>query len=127
MIKTRYEISADELAHREDLQEKFHYEPVRAAVRVLERALEKVMESLGVDIFGNIPEQQQALGIFITEDAIEGGLGGYHVTTMTKEGLKPYAWVGSAKLDSQGKVSCEIWWLNTERLDTVEGPKIVGG
>lgn len=124
-LKSRYEISLDELMHREELQEKHHNEPVRAAVKVLERALEKVMEKLGVDITQNIPEQQQSLGIFVTEDAIEGGLGGFHVTTMTEEGLKPCCWIGAANLNSLGKVSCEVWWFNTEKLDVVEGPKII--
>jgi hypothetical protein len=124
MKKTIYGMSADELIHTENVQEK-SFEPGRLAVKVLERALEKVMGKLGVDITKPIPEQQEALGIFITEDAIECGLGGFHVTTMTKEGPKPYCWIGAAKLDSLGKVSCEIWWLQKDKMDTVEGPKIL--
>jgi hypothetical protein len=78
-----------------------------------------------MDISKDIKLQQATMGIYISEDILPGGIGGFFVTR-TKEGhLEPYAWIGSAQLDSQGKVKCEIWWFQEERMDNLEGPKII--
>jgi hypothetical protein len=127
-LKDRFHISADELAHRMELQEQSK-EPVRKAVAILEAALDKVMVSLGVDITrDDIHHQQQMLGITITEETREelAGINGYYVFVTRKGDLIPHSWVGAARLNSDGRCYCDIHFFQDERLEEVGGTKLVG-
>jgi len=122
-IKRWFEISEDELQHRQDLVEKYRDEPLRIATLTLEKALETVMKRLGVDVTGNIPAQQAQLGIVIGEISQEdlAGINGFYVNVHNA----PYAYVGQAKLDSLGRVHVEIHWFKENKMDEVGGYKII--
>lgn len=127
-LKTRYEISADELEARMEAQQKYHNEPVQKAVAILEAALDTVMESLGVNIeLGDIPAQQDALGIIVTENTEEATpqLNGFYVFVNRKGEPVPYAWVGAAYLNHMGECYCEIHWFQKDKLTEMGGVKLV--
>lgn len=133
-IKSRFEISEDELMHREELQKKYRTDPVRKAVQVLEAALDLVLSRLGVNVndYETIPQQQEDLGIIITEndDPRTPQINGFFVF-LQKISAKdasfdyiPYAWVGAAFLGSDGKCRCDIQWFQEEKLTEMSGVKI---
>jgi hypothetical protein len=95
------------------MQQKYHNEPIQKAVAILEQALNTVMTKLGVDITQDIPSQQRALGIIVTEETREemAGLNGFFVSVVWKGEIVPFAWVGQAQLNSIGECSCEIHWF----------------
>lgn len=123
---TRFEISEDELQAREQRQQELE-EPGRKATMILEAALEKVMMSLGVDVTQDIPAQQEALGIMITENLEESTpkLNGFFVFVDRDGETIPYAWVGAVRIDSTGQCLCDIQWFMDERLDQVKGMRLV--
>jgi len=127
-LKTRYEISADELEARMEAQQKYHNEPVQKAVAILEAALDTVMESLGVNIeLGDIPAQQDALGIIVTENTEEATpqLNGFFVFVNIGGELAPYAWVGAAYITHLGQCFCDINWFQKDKLTEMGGVKLV--
>lgn len=122
-----FEISEDELNHRMELKKKLQDDPAAKAVEMIDAALEKVLVSLGVrPEFGNIPAQQDALGILVTENTDERTpqLNGFFVYTVRGGEMIPYAWVGSARVDTTGDVLVDINWFQGERLTTVGGMKL---
>lgn len=132
-IKTRYEISEDELMHREELQKKYRTDPVKKAVQVLEAALDMVLTRLGVNVndYESIPEQQENLGIIITEndDPRTPQINGFFVFLQrirqdSSFDYIPFAWVGAAFLGSDGKCRCDIQWFQEEKLTEMSGAKI---
>lgn len=128
-VKKWFEISDDELEHRMQLQARYHDEPVTKAVAVLTEALDTVMKSLGIDITkdnDHIRQQQDDLGITIwTEERPEmAGLQGFFVHIGYSEYI-PYAWVGAARLSSDGKCYCDIHYFNDERLVEMGGFKVI--
>ncbi len=129
-ITDRYHISADELEHRMQMQAKLHDEPIQKAVALLEMALDKVMTKLGVNVkLGDIPAQQDALGIIVTEETRDemAGLQGFFVFVSKKGDIIPYCHIGQALLNSIGECSVEIHYFQDERLEEVGGIKLVGG
>jgi len=135
--KTCFKISADELEFIQKRKEKEHDEPIKQAVLLLEAGLDKVLTSLGVDVkLGNIPEQQEALGILITEETREEmwGINGFFVFIQkikvrgneVDPDIIPYAWVGAARVDPNGECYVDIHWFMDERLDETGGFKIPG-
>lgn len=122
---TRFQISEDELQAREQRQEELN-EPGRKAVMILEAALEKVMASLGVDIAKDIPPQQEALGITITDNTEETTpqLNGFFIFIERDGELIPHSWVGAVRIDSTGQCLCDIQWFMDERLDQVRGMRL---
>ncbi len=130
ILKDRYSISADELEHRMQLQEKYHNEPVQKVVALLDLALEKVLTKLGVNVeLGDIPAQQDQLGIIVTEETREelAGINGFYIFLSRKGNIVPYGWVGSARLNSNGECFVDIQYFQDNRLDEVGGIKIIGG
>jgi len=130
ILKDRYHISVDELAARMQAQEKYHNDPVKKAVALLDLALEKVLTKLGVNVeLGDIPAQQDQLGIIVTEETREelAGINGYYIFLSRKEDLIPYAWIGAARLNSNGECFVDIQYFQDNRLDEVGGIKLVGG
>ena len=128
ILKDRFHISQDELESRMQTQTKLHDEPIQKAVAILEAALDKVMTKLGVNVErGNIPMQQDALGIVVTEETREemAGLNGFFVFVKRKNDLIPFAWVGAARLNKMGECFCDIHWFQDERLDEVGGVKLI--
>jgi hypothetical protein len=127
LLKDRFSISADELEHRMQLQQKYHDEPLQKAVQILEAALDKVLTKLGVVIeFGDIPSQQDALGIIITEETREelAGINGFFIFLARKGDIIPYCWIGAAQLNNMGECSCQIHYFQDERLEVSGGVKI---
>lgn len=122
-----HEISEDELNHRMELKRKLRDEPVQKAVAMIEAAMDKVMESLGVDTSrDDIPLQQEALGILITEHTDERApqLNGFFIYVARGNDLVPYAWVGSARVDSTGEVLVDIHWFQREKATQIGGLKL---
>jgi len=130
MIKDRFHISRDELESRMEKQKLLHDDPIKKAVEILQFALDKVMKKLGVDVDQEpevIHAQQEQLGIIVTEETREdmAGLNGFFVSLVRKGDIIPYAWIGSAQLNSMGECSCEVHWFQDNRLDEVGGIKLI--
>jgi hypothetical protein len=129
-VKTsRYEISEDELLARMDQQQKLHVEPIQRAVALLEEALTQVLSGLGVDCTKDkedISKQQDDLGITIWEHTDERSpqINGFFIHVDYGD-FTPYAWVGGAKLNHEGKCFCDIQYFMTEKLETKGGFKLV--
>lgn len=128
--KDRFKISADELEalHQRKLKEKD--EPIKKAVTLLEAALDSVLTKLGVDVTrDDIPQQQEQLGIMITEETREEmwGLNGFFIFVARKGELIPYGWIGAARLNSQGECFVDIQYFQDNRLEETGGIKIIGG
>jgi hypothetical protein len=127
---TRFEISADELEARMQKQNVMRVEPVKQAVALLEAALGQVLTKLGVNINLEsediIKAQQEFLGITIAEFTEEAypQLLGFFVYTGFDE-LIPYAWVGAARINSNGECFCDIQWFREEKLSETGGIKLV--
>ncbi len=119
--KKWYEISEDELTARMKLKQKEKDEPLQRAVELLDVAIEKVLITMGVrPDLGDIPAQQEMLGITIVEEYREemAGLQGFFVFDSKME---PYAWIGEAKVDGNGEVTIEIHWFKRETMDSIGG------
>lgn len=129
-LKSRFEISTDELQHRIDLQQKYHNEPIQQAVAILEAAVDKVISSLGVDTSKEpevITMQMDSLGIFINsiEDETMPKAMGIYVSITSGKDIIPYAFVGNARLDSGGRCYCDILFFMSNKLDETGGIKIL--
>ena len=129
ILKDRFSISSDELEDRMQRQAKLHKEPIQRAVALLEAALDKVLIKLGVDVSDpdSIPDQQDALGIMITEETRPkmAGLQGFFVFVSHKQDLIPYAWVGAARLNSIGECFVDIQYFQDQRLEETGGIKLI--
>ncbi len=129
-VKTsRYEISEDELLARMDKQQKIHVEPLQRAVALLEEALTQVLSGLGVDCTQDkehMSRQQDDLGITIWEHTDERSpqLNGFYVH-INYDDFTPYAFVGGARLNPEGKCFCDIQYFMTERMESKGGFKLV--
>jgi hypothetical protein len=134
---TRFDISADELNHRMELKKRLKDDPVQRAVSILEAAVDTVLRKLGVNIeLGDIPAQMDALGIIMTENTEirTPQLNGFFIYVTRKSyalrnpepDLIPYAWVGSARLNSNGECFCDIHWFQENKLSETGGVKLVG-
>jgi hypothetical protein len=131
-IKTRFEISADELQHRMELQEKYRNEPCRQGTAILEAAIDSVLEKLGVNTkdSATVAVQMNTLGIVMTENTDERApqLNGFFIFVLGKNpgDLIPYAWIGAARINSQGECYCDIQHFLDNRLEETGGVKIIG-
>ncbi len=123
----RYQISTDELESRMQKKAKEHDTPCQQAVAILEAALEMVMKKLGVDVEGDIPAQQEALGIVITEETRNemAGLQGFFIFVQKDGDLVPHSWVGAARLNHLGECLCDVQFFLEERLEEVGGIKLI--
>ena len=135
-IKDRFSISADELNFRMEKQKKLHDEPCQEAVLILEAALDKVLEKLGVntsqvypDGSSAVADQMDALGIMMTENTDERTpqINGFFVFVTKDCDIIPYAWVGAARINSNGECFCDIHWFVDNRLDETGGVKLIKG
>ena len=126
-IKDRFNISQDELEHRQQMQEKHHNQPVQKAVAILEAAVDTVLKKLGVDVTrDDVAQQMDLLGIIMVEEAREelAGINGFYIYQRKKADIVPVAWVGAAQLNSVGECSCQIHSFMDERLIEVGGGKL---
>ena len=124
----RFAISQDELESRMVQKQKEQEEPVQKAVALLEAALEKVLTKLGVNVeAGDIPAQQDALGILITEETREelAGINGFFIYVTWRGDLVPYAWVGAARLNTEGECFVDIQYFQDNRLEETGGEKLI--
>jgi len=127
MKEDRFAISQDELEARMAKKEAVQDEPVKKAVELLEAALERVLTKLGVDVeAGDIPAQQDQLGITITEETREemAGINGFFIFVSRKGDLIPYGWIGAARLNSVGECFVDIQYFEDDRLEETGGVKI---
>lgn len=128
MVRSKFKISVDELENRMEKQKLFHDEPIKKAVTLLDLALERVLARLGVNVeLGDIPTQQVALGIVIAEETrVEmAGLQGYFIYVTRRGDLIPYAWIGAARLDREGRCWVNIHYFQDEQLEEMGGVKIL--
>lgn len=126
--KDRFSISADELEARMLQKQQEHDEPVKKAVFLLEVALERVLMKLGVNPeLDNVPAQQEALGIIITEETRPemAGINGFYIYVSQHGDIIPYAWVGAARLNSEGECFVDIQYFQDNRLEETGGIKIL--
>jgi hypothetical protein len=113
------ELSEDELAYRQLLQETMHVEPTQRAVEILDERISKVLLRLGVDPTKNresIDMQMDLLGISInslSEEQTKKGAGLYVTATIGGE-LVPYAYISAAKLADGRYTFPIIYWQNGE-------------
>jgi hypothetical protein len=127
--KTVFEISADELEYRLVKQQEIHNDPCHRAVKILEAALDNVLEARGVDTSDpeTVAEQMINLGIIMTENTDERTpqLNGFFVFIQKDGDLIPYAWIGAARITREGKCFCDIQWFMDNRLDETGGIKLI--
>jgi hypothetical protein len=138
-LKSRFEISSDELNHRMELQQKYHDEPLTRAGVLLQVAMDKVLTKLGVDVKDpeTIAMQMINMGIFANsiEDEAHPKLNGIYVSLVTghsnytsldgEPDIIPYAFIGNARLSKDGRCRCDITYWNEHRLDEISGDKII--
>lgn len=125
-IKDRFHISADEMEHRMQLQEKYHNVPLRSVTDLISDAISKVLKTLGVDITQSnemIIQQQLAMGIIISEHPPEemGELSGFYINI----GEKPIAIICDPYLASDGLSYLDIMWVQVNLMERVGGVKII--
>lgn len=123
--KKWFEISADELNHRMEQKQKLQDEPVTQAVAILETAVDKVLNTLGVNTTDEetIVQQMIDLDIVMIEHTDERApqLNGFYVFTrkLLRNGtydIIPYAWIGSARLNSVGECFVDIQFFTKNKL-----------
>jgi len=122
--KKWFEISEDELHHREEFHQKLHIDPAQRAKDLIDKSLDNVMTSLGVDTSKDIPTQQFNLGIAIVEIYQEDMFIGYNGFYVIVKG-NPYAMVAPPYIGSDGKLRCKTFWIDKEKVDEREGGKVI--
>lgn len=125
-LKDRFHVSADELEHRMELQDRYHNKPLMAVVDLISDAIGKVAHTLGVDISQSdemIKQQQEALGITITDCPPEqmGELSGFYISA----GETPIAIVCDPYLASDGLSYLKILWIQTNIEERFGGVRII--
>lgn len=122
----KYKLSEDALTYYQKQLEKSQ-EPGKKAVEVLEAGINSVLAELGVNIDGDIQQQQLELGILITENTDERTpqLNGFFIYQVRDGDIVPIAWVGSARLEA-GKAWIDIEWFTRNTRDAIGGIKLVG-
>jgi hypothetical protein len=95
--KKWFEVSEDELHHREEVHNK-GIEPVKRAVTVLQDLINQVVEKLGVDITQDdesIDMQMQLMDIYINSFDREQWpkCPGVYISAMQKGNLEPFAYI----------------------------------
>jgi len=128
--KAWFEVSEDELCARMLKKVQVKDSPAHKAVEVLEAGIDSVLKTLGVDVTrDDIPDQMNSLGILMTEHTDERApqLNGFFIYLMrpAQNDMIPYAWVGSAQINSEGKCCCEIHRFIDERMSEITGIKVV--
>lgn len=130
-INSVFSISEDELIHRMNIHEEVKIDPGKKAVAVLEAAIDKVLSGLGVNIADveSIPDQMDSLGILMTENTDEKTpqLNGFFIFIQKAGDIIPHSWIGSARIDHDGKCYCDIQYFIDNRLDEFGGVKVIKG
>lgn len=123
----KYSLSSDELAYYQQQLDKAQ-EPGKKAVEVLEAGINAVLAELGVDINGDIKQQQLDLGIIITENTDERTpqLNGFFIYQVRDGDIVPIAFIGGARIDTTGKAWIDIEWFTRNTRDAIGGIKLVG-
>jgi hypothetical protein len=125
-LKDRYQISADELHHRMEMQDKLHNKPLISVVDFISEAIGKVMETLGVNTLQSddlVKQQQIDLGITIAECPPEqmGELSGFYIVSRET----PIAIVCDPYLAGDGFSYLNILWLQTNIMESFGGVRII--
>jgi hypothetical protein len=132
--KKWFEVSEDELQHRIEQKQKLQDEPVTQAVAILEAAVDKVLNTLGVDTTDEdtVAQQMIDLDIIMIENTDERApqINGFYVFTNKlllngEYDIKPYAWIGSARLNSLGECFVDIQWYQKEQLTEFGGVRLI--
>lgn len=95
--------SADEQHHIEEQYQKVKIDPGQVAVELIEEHIKQALSELGVDVLGNIPQQQADLGIIIVDtDSIAPHLQGF-IVLKSDDGRPPYpvGFIGDARLQQK--------------------------
>ena len=132
--KKWWEVSADELQHRIEQKQKLQDEPVTQAVAILEAAVDKVLNTLGVNTTDEetVAQQMIDLDIIMIEHTDERApqLNGFYIFTqkLLRSGdydIQPYAWIGSARLNSLGECFVDVQWYQKEQLTEFGGVRLI--
>ena len=130
-------ISADELQHRMDEKNRLRDEPLTRAVALLESALDTVITSLGVNVNTDpqtLHMEMDLMGIMVIEhdEVSQPSANGFYVILRKtdRDGMFdyiPYAWVGGARVNSEGRCMVDIQWFGDERLTEIAGDRLPEG
>lgn len=132
--KKWWEVSADELQHRIEQKQKLQDEPVSQAVAILEAAVDKVLNTIGVDTTDEetVAQQMINLDIIMIENTDERApqINGFYIFTNKlllsgEYDIKPYAWIGSARLNSLGECFVDVQWYQKEQLTEFGGVRLI--
>lgn len=110
-MKKWFEVSEDELQSRMFRHKVLHDEPISRAAAVMYKALDDILETLGVNLEGDIQEQQNELGIWVQEPKpgeFPEHLQGYYIVATNADGLYPHAFIPQATVDSNGDILCNV-------------------
>ena len=132
--KKWFEVSEDELQHRIEQKQKLQDEPVTQAVAILEAAVDKVLNTLGVDTTDEetVAQQMIDLDIIMIEHTDERAvqLNGFYIFTkkLLRSGewdIQPYSWIGAARLNSLGECFVDVQWYQKEQLTEFGGVRLI--
>ncbi len=130
--------SADELESIKRQHEELKIEPGRKAVKLLEIAIDKVLEVLGCDLTKDRRLQQviHNIHMFDSKDLIENLMGmpeaftpqlrGFYIfQQLDEKTLVPVAVIGDAYVNKERKICVPINWVRENYVELVVGEKIV--
>jgi len=132
-MKTRHEISEDELVYREMLKDHWKREPGRRAVKHLQNRIEEVLKRLGVDVDKDeesVKMQMEIMDIFINALPDEvGSAAGLYFSAPVNGTLAPYAWISTAKAERGHYMFPIVYWGKEggrgDKLDEGKEEKII--
>ena len=124
----RFQVSVDELEARMQRRHEKHVAPAEKAAEVMGDAVYRVLARLGVHTNQDpeiVKAEQEALGITIWDrfDEEQPQLNGFYIHKDYDE-YTPFAWVGDAFLDTEGKCWCTIWWFGPNIEERFGGFKV---
>jgi len=133
-LKTRHEISEDELIYRQMLYEQWKVQPSRKAVMILQDRIAEVLKGLGINTDAEadvIQKQMEIMGIYVNSISEENmpSAAGIYISASITGTLAPYAWISTAKVTRLGEYLFPIvYWGKEggkgERLDEGKPEKI---
>jgi hypothetical protein len=120
--KKWHEISDDQLESQMLRHKIMHDEPISKAGAMVYKALDAVLERLGVNLDGDIKAQQEYFGIYVTPMGEEWPqkVRGLTVSRKMSAGadpdIMPFAWVSEARIEKSGDIYCDVQLFETNEL-----------
>lgn len=118
-MKSRHEISEDEMMYRTMMQEQWKVKPTRKATQILEKRITEVLNKLGVDTTKDsesIKMQMEFLDIHINSvsEYDMPNAGGLYIAARVKGELVPYATIAPAKIKDKGYTFAIYYWQDNK-------------